>query len=83
MSDYPRKNDAGETIWACCVSSIGPVCGHRREPDTFRQFMARIDYALITRVGVSSLDLPDYAYRDAFDDEVPVSEVVADVLSET
>jgi hypothetical protein len=35
---YPRKNDAGDTIWACCVSSIGPVCQHRREPvDTWQK----------------------------------------------
>lgn len=26
---YPRKNAAGETVWACCESSIGPVCQHR------------------------------------------------------
>jgi hypothetical protein len=30
---YPRKNAAGETVWACCESSIGPVCDHRRIPE--------------------------------------------------
>jgi hypothetical protein len=35
-SNYPRKNVRGETVWACCESSIGPVCGHlapNPEPD--------------------------------------------------
>lgn len=26
---YPRKNDRGNTVWACCESAIGPTCGHR------------------------------------------------------
>lgn len=29
---YPRRNAAGETVWACCESSIGPPCGHRAPP---------------------------------------------------
>jgi len=28
---WPKVID-GETVWACCVSSIGPVCGHREPP---------------------------------------------------
>jgi hypothetical protein len=32
MSTYPRKNEAGETVWACCESSIGPACKHRADP---------------------------------------------------
>jgi hypothetical protein len=31
--DYPYTNAAGVTVWACCESSIGPVCGHLREPE--------------------------------------------------
>jgi hypothetical protein len=27
---YPHTVD-GRTVWACCVSSIGPVCGHRSD----------------------------------------------------
>ncbi len=30
MSGYPRTNTDGETAWACCESSIGPVCQHRQ-----------------------------------------------------
>lgn len=26
---YPYENSTGETVWACCESSIGPVCGHK------------------------------------------------------
>jgi hypothetical protein len=26
---YPRLNAAGETVWACCESGIGPRCAHR------------------------------------------------------
>ena len=26
---YPRVTDDGRTVWACCESSIGPVCSHR------------------------------------------------------
>ena len=29
---YPRVNAAGETVWACCESSIGPECQHRAAP---------------------------------------------------
>ena len=34
MNEYPRTNDQGVTVWACCESSIGPLCGHRENPDT-------------------------------------------------
>jgi hypothetical protein len=30
---YPHKDDAGRLVWACCESSIGPVCQHRAEPE--------------------------------------------------
>ena len=29
MTTYPYKNDAGETVYACCESTIGPTCAHR------------------------------------------------------
>lgn len=25
---YPHKTADGHTVWACCESSIGPVCAH-------------------------------------------------------
>lgn len=27
---YPYKNERGETVWACCESSIGPICAHKQ-----------------------------------------------------
>jgi hypothetical protein len=43
MSDYPKIID-GRTVWACCESSIGPVCEHRTigrrvTPDTLNEIM--------------------------------------------
>lgn len=32
-AQYPHVNAEGQTVWACCESSIGPVCEHRREPE--------------------------------------------------
>lgn len=29
MRTYPRHTLDGRTVWACCVSSIGPICQHR------------------------------------------------------
>ncbi len=29
---YPHKNAAGETVWSCCESLIGPDCQHRTAP---------------------------------------------------
>jgi hypothetical protein len=29
MSDYPHKDNKGRAVWACCGSTIGPVCKHR------------------------------------------------------
>jgi hypothetical protein len=28
LDDYPRVIN-GQTVWACCESTIGPVCGHK------------------------------------------------------
>jgi hypothetical protein len=29
---YPYKTEDGRTVWACCESSIGPVCQHLTAP---------------------------------------------------
>ncbi len=29
MTDYPRTNERGDTVWACCESSIGQPCAHK------------------------------------------------------
>jgi hypothetical protein len=35
---YPRTNERGDTVWACCESSIAQPCRHKRR---------RGDYALV------------------------------------
>jgi hypothetical protein len=30
---YPRRDEHGRTVWACCESTIGPPCGHLTPPD--------------------------------------------------
>jgi hypothetical protein len=32
---YPRTDEQGRTVWACCESSIGPDCAHK-VPGPFR-----------------------------------------------
>lgn len=43
MSEYPRENDQGETVWACCESSIGPKCWHRMDPEERDAERAKLD----------------------------------------
>ena len=31
FSEWPKVID-GKTLWACCVSEIGPECGHMADP---------------------------------------------------
>src|SRR5690606_26566987 len=37
IMQYPYRNDAGDLVWACCESNIGPVCEHRRMDNTYWQ----------------------------------------------
>ena len=32
LQRWPKRTDDGGTIWACCVSSVGPLCQHRTSP---------------------------------------------------
>jgi hypothetical protein len=41
---------------------------------SFGAWMARVDEALVRKVGVSSADLPDLAYRDLYDQGVTPEE---------
>lgn len=52
MSEYPRRNDKGETVWACCESSIGPKCWHRMDPEERAAERARLDAVQPTRMRV-------------------------------
>lgn len=39
-----------------------------RRAMTFEQWLAKVDSVLISRCGLSSDDLPDWCYRDAYED---------------
>jgi hypothetical protein len=43
MSEYPRKNAEGETVWACCESRIGPMCWHLMTPEEREAERARLN----------------------------------------
>jgi hypothetical protein len=48
------------------------------EDAAFRAWMRKVDAALETLSGMTSAELPDYAYRDAHDGgEAPISTAVA------
>ena len=40
----------------------------RLDSEKFNVWMARVDALIEKSTGLSSMDLPDYCYRDAFDD---------------
>jgi hypothetical protein len=48
----------------------------------FKVFMAEVDQEIADRCGLTSSDLADYAYYDAFRDDVPPEEVAEAVLEE-
>ncbi|URG17467.1 hypothetical protein Mbo2_097 [Rhodococcus phage Mbo2] len=47
-TDYPRITPDGRTVWACCESSIGPVCGHRTPPPPSLDETLALDGAPVT-----------------------------------
>jgi hypothetical protein len=61
----PLERCDGEAYCPNCTS-YGPV--------SFEDWMARVDEALVGKVGVSSGDLPDFTYRDLFDQGVTPEE---------
>ena len=46
----------------------------------FQEWMKEVDKLLGNSVGMTSDELPDYLYRDAFDDDLEPDEVYGDVL---
>lgn len=40
---------------------------------TFETWMCMVDHIILAKVGVGYEDLPDYCYRDAYDDGVSAS----------
>lgn len=49
---------------------------------TFNEWMEALDREVCDRAGVSVHDLADWNFRDAFEDEVSVSEAADDILEE-
>jgi hypothetical protein len=49
---------------------------------SFLAWMRKVDAALEARCGLTSGDLADFAYRDAFEDECDPEEVADEVLEE-
>lgn len=49
---------------------------------SFELWMIKVNNLLAAKVGVGSEDLPDYCWRDAFDDGLTPKEVVTDYLEE-
>lgn len=49
---------------------------------TFKEWMTRVDDALLNAVGVCSSDLIDFAYRDAYDDGCSPNDTAWDVLQD-
>ena len=47
---------------------------------SFEEWMREIDSCLEALCGLGHMDLPDYMYRDAFDDSLDPAEVAQDVM---
>lgn len=45
MSEYPQRDVYGNLVWACCVSSVGPLCEHRRAYRNWLSLMSRNENA--------------------------------------
>lgn len=50
---------------------------------TFNTWMKQVEQTLLNTIGLSHLDLPDFPFRDWFDDGISVSEAVGAVLQES
>ena len=50
---------------------------------TFNLWMKQVEQKLLNTIGLSHLDLPDFPFRDWFDDGISVSEAVGAVLDES
>jgi hypothetical protein len=58
------------------------VCGEDMEPSDFDQWMQQVDQAVDALAGCSVYDLPDFAFRDAYDGGLTPSEAARSVLTE-
>lgn len=51
------------------------------ESNAFEGFMNQVDRILARELGMESSDLPDFLYRDAYEEGQSAHEVAADVIS--
>ncbi len=47
---------------------------------TFEQWLDAVDAAIDAQIGLTSMDLPDVAYRDWYDDGLPPSRAAAKAI---
>lgn len=47
---------------------------------SFEEWMRKVDQLVQSRVGLSAHDLPDWRYRDAYDDEMTPARAAAHVI---
>ena len=66
-----------------CETYCPDCTSFRPAPQAFDAWMARVDEALVRRVGVSSADLLDWTYRDAFDQGYTAEEAASEVIEES
>ncbi|AOX18652.1 hypothetical protein [Kozakia baliensis] len=69
--DPIERNDRDPTMASYTAGHLG-----------FHGYMRAVDALLQRRAGVGVFDLPDRCWRDAYDDEIPPQEAVAECLEE-
>jgi hypothetical protein len=65
----PRCRHCGQPLEVFESERYCPGCdSYRILRPTFDVWMSEVDAALVRKIGVSSSDLPDFCYRDAYDE---------------
>ncbi len=47
---------------------------------SYEDYMKKVDKYLLRKVGLTHMDLPDYHYRDSYDEGATVEEVAEDAI---
>lgn len=85
MTTYPTTDDTGRTIWACCVSTVGPVCPHRTDPAVNRVNTQEVSTTMSTKY-LATINTPGYLPWDddppTFDEPRQAWEYLADARRE-
>jgi hypothetical protein len=71
MTNVPRCRLCGQPLEVFESERYCPSCdSYRVIRPSFDDWMSEVDAVLVRKIGVCSSDLPDYAYRDLFDQGV-------------